>query len=128
MTTTDSRAGGADRAVDPGALRGLLEDSARAGATRTYQQVATALGLEPPQTIHRVAVALEHLMSEDAAAGRPLLATVVVSRTRDGLPAPGFFAHARALGRYAGPDTGPEAAAFHAEELAAVRAYYSKES
>lgn len=110
--------------VDTAALRGLLEEAARAGTTRTYQQVATALGLEPPQTIHRVALALERLMHEDVAARRPLLAAVVVSRTRAGLPAPGFFAHARALGRYNGPDTGPAAAAFHADELAAVYAAY----
>lgn len=106
--------------MDPSALRAELTAVARAGETRTYQQVAQALGLEPPQTIHRVAVALERLMEEDAAAGHPLLAAVVVSRTRDGLPAPGFFAHARNLGRYDGPEQGPQAAAFHAAELAAV--------
>ena len=116
--------GGAGRGIDFAALGALREEIARAGTTRTYQQVATALGLEPPHTIHRLAMALERLMSEDAAAGRPLLAAVVVSRTRAGLPAPGFYAHARALGRYEGPETGPQAAAFHADELAAVHSYY----
>lgn len=112
--------------MDLAALRALLTDIARAGETRTYHQVARALGLEPPQTIHRLTVALERLMDEDATAGRPLLAAVAVSRTREGLPAPGFFAHARNLGRYDGPEKGPEAAAFHAAELAAVREYLKK--
>jgi hypothetical protein len=47
---------------------------------------------------------------------------MVVSRAREGLPAPGFFAKARALGRYQGPETGPEAARFHREEMAAAQA------
>jgi len=128
MASDDTYPGGAAHAIDPAALRTTLAAVARMGATRTYQQVAAALGLEPPRTIHRVALALEGLMDEDAAAGRPLLAAVVVSRTRDGLPAPGFFARARALGRYDGPETGPEAAAFHADELAAVYAHYMDRS
>jgi len=106
--------------VDLGALRRLLERAVVQGETRTYQHVARALGLQPPNTIHRVALALEDLMAEDAAAGRPLLAAIVISRTRDGLPAPGFFAHAHTLGRYDGPERGPAAADFHAAELAAV--------
>ena len=128
MPSDETQPGGTARAVDRAALRAILADVARAGATRTYQQVAVALALEPPQTIHRVALALESLMEEDAAAGRPLLAAVVVSRTRDGLPAPGFFARARALGRYDGPETGPGAAAFHAAELAAVHGHYMDRS
>lgn len=112
--------------VDLAALRDLLTGIARAGETRTYQQVAQALNLEPPQTIHRLTVALERLMSEDAAADRPLLAAVVISRTREGLPAPGFFAHARKLDRYDGPEKGPEAAAFHAAELAAVHGHHGQ--
>jgi hypothetical protein len=66
-------------------------------------------------------------MAEDAAAGRPLLAALVISRTRDGLPAPGFFARARALGRYDGSERGPDAAAFHAAELAAVHDFHRPE-
>lgn len=114
--------------VDLAALRALLTDIARVGETRTYQQVAQALNLEPPQTIHRLTVALERLMDEDVTAGRPLLAAVVISRTRDGLPAPGFFAHARKLGRYNGPEKGSEAAAFHKAELALVQKRKARES
>ncbi len=103
-------------------LRALLEPVAARGDTLTYQQVARSLGLQPPNTIHRVSVALEALMDEDAAAERPLLAAVVVSRNRGGLPAPGFFAKAQALGRYTGPETGGEAAAWHASERRALQA------
>lgn len=107
--------------IDREALRDLLMQLAERGETRTYREIAQALALQPPRTIHRLTVALERLMDQDAAAGRPLLAAVVVSRTRGGLPAPGFFAHASTLGRYHGPMRGPEAAAFHATELAAAR-------
>ena len=107
--------------VDAEALSVYLDKLAREGRTVTYQEAAQALGLEPPQTIHRLALALETSMSEDAAVGRPLRAASVVSRAGAGLPARGFFAHARALGRYHGPESGAEARDFHAAELRAVR-------
>jgi hypothetical protein len=44
----------------------------------------------PPHSIHQVTEALERLMEEDAAADRPFIAALVISKTRDGLPAPGF--------------------------------------
>lgn len=107
--------------VDPEALSAYLDTLASEGRTATYQEAALALGLEPPQTIHRLALALEASMSKDAAAGRPLRAASVVSRAGDGRPARGFFAHARVLGRYDGPETGADAQAFHETELQAVR-------
>lgn len=107
--------------VDAGALSAYLDALARERRTATYQEAALALGLEPPQTIHRLALALEASMSEDAAAGRALRAASVVSRAGDGLPARGFFAHARTLGRYQGEETGADARAFHAAELQAAR-------
>lgn len=61
-------------------------------------------------------------MAQDAAAGRPFLAALPAARLGGGLPAAGFFAAARALGRYDGPEAGPEAEAFHAAELARLRA------
>lgn len=108
--------------VEHARLRRYLESVARAGRTATYHEVVQALGVEPPHRIHRLAQALEALMDEDAAAGRPFVAAVVVSRTGPGLPAPGFFAHARALGRYRGPESGPAAAAYHRRELEALHA------
>ncbi len=100
----------------------ILDGAARSGATLTYLQVAERAGLAGPGRIARVAAALERTILEDHAAGRPLRAAVAVSRVRDGLPAPGFFQLCREIGRYSGPDRGPEAAAFHAGELRAARA------
>ncbi|MEX1081240.1 MAG: hypothetical protein WD382_07900 [Halofilum sp. (in: g-proteobacteria)] len=106
--------------VDPDALSRQLDELARAGRTATYQEVARALSLEPPQTIFRLTKALEYSMSGDADTGRPLRAAVVVSRTGNGQPATGFFVHARQLGCYDGPDRGPLARRFHADELERV--------
>lgn len=79
--------------------RRLLEALPVSELPLTYQQLAEALGLEPPGTIQRVAQALETLMREDAQAGCPLIAALVVSRRGEGLPADGFFELAVALGR-----------------------------
>ena len=65
-------------------MRELLIDQAQTGRTITYNQLALRLGLAPPQTIHRVTEALEILMAEDVAAGRPLLAALCVSRLSHG--------------------------------------------
>jgi hypothetical protein len=102
-------------------LRALLSARGDARPLWTYRDAAWALALQPPNTIHRVILALEHTMREDAAAGRPFIAARVISRARAGLPAPGFFALARALGRHCGDDAGASARAFHAAELAALR-------
>jgi len=90
----------------------------------TYQTLARALDLRPPNTIHQVTAALELLMEEDAAAGRPLIAALVVSKARGGLPAPGFFNAAQRLGRFAGDPSGPEATAFYAAEFDAAVAFW----
>jgi hypothetical protein len=103
-------------------VRAYLARLAAAGRTVTYRDAAAELEVAPPRSIHKLTEALERAMDEDAAAGRPFAAAMVVSRAREGLPAPGFFAKARALGRYQGPETGPEAARFHREELAAAQA------
>ena len=86
----------------------------------TYQALAKALDLSPPNTIHQLTVALEWLMEEDAAAAHPLIAALVISRARDGLPAPGFFDCARRVGHFDGDPSGPEASAFYAAEFNAA--------
>ncbi len=107
-------------------LRQALLDQVRTASLTTYRELAARLGVEPPQTIHRVTQALEVLMAEDAAAGRPLLAAFCVSRSRHGLPAPGFFAAARTLGLFTGDPEGPEAQAFHAHELRRALDFYRR--
>jgi hypothetical protein len=82
--------------------------------------LARALGLKPPHTIHRVIQALEFTMREDAAAGRPFIAARVISRTRGGLPAPGFFDLATRLGCHDGSESGAAARVFHEAQLRAL--------
>lgn len=105
-------------------LRQALRKSAAAGETVTYQGLARRTEFPGPHSIHRLTLLLEAMLREDHAAGRPLLAALAVSRT-SGIPGRGFFQLLSELGRYAGPDQGSEAAAHHARELAAARAYWS---
>jgi hypothetical protein len=98
-------------------LRDELLERARTGLPATYKGLADRLALAPPHTIHRITEALEQLMDEDAAAGRPLLAACAVSKARSGVPARGFFLKARALGLFSGDPEGREALEFHAREL-----------
>lgn len=83
----------------------------------TYQALAKALELSPPNTIHQLTVALEYLIEEDAAAARPLIAALVVSKSRHGLPAPGFFECARRVGHFDGDPSGSDDPAFYAAEF-----------
>ncbi len=106
-------------------LREHLRKVAEQRLPVTYQEVAKALGLTPPNTIHQVTEALEHLMTEDAATDRPFIAAIVISKARGGLPAPGFFDCAARLGRFDGDAAGPEAWAFHAQELNAAVAFWA---
>jgi hypothetical protein len=101
-------------------LRTLLQSFARRRLPIIYREVAKQLLLSPPNTIHQVTEALQQLMAEDAAAGRPLIAAMVISKWRDGLPAPGFFDCAARLGRFSGDAKGPEARVFHTVEFNAV--------
>ena len=106
-------------------LRKHLQMIAERRVPTTYQELATALELTPPRTIHQVTEALAHLMAEDAATDRPFIAAIAISRVRGGLPAPGFFECARRFGRFAGDAAGPEAWAFHAREFNAAVAFWT---
>ena len=105
-------------------LRRALIDQARTGSPTTYAELAKRLGLEPPQTIRRIAEALEVLMQEDVAASRPILSVLCVSKTGTGIPQSGFFRAAQTLGVFSGDPTGPDAIAFHARELQRVLSLY----
>ena len=101
-------------------VRAFLENFAKRQIPITYQELAKALQILPPHTIHRVTEALERLMEEDAATERPFIAALAISKARGGLPAPGFFGCARRLGRFAGDPDGQDARSFHAGKLNAV--------
>ncbi len=106
-------------------LRAYLRIVAEQRLPVTYQEVAKSLGLTPPNTIHPVAEALEHLMTEDAVTDRPFIAAIVIRKARGGLPAPGFFDCAARLGRFDGDWAGLEAWAFHAAEFNATVAFWA---
>ena len=101
-------------------VRTFLESAAKRRILFTYLELAKALDILPPHSIHRVTEALERLMEEDAAANRPFIAALAISTARGGLPAPGFFDCARRLGRFAGDPDGQDAWSFHAAELNSV--------
>lgn len=104
-------------------VRACLQRIAARSATITYQSLATELRLQPPNTIHQLTTVLERLMHEDAAANRPFIAALVVSKRPPCLPGRGFFQCAAALGRFTGIDS--EAPLFHARELARAQQYWS---
>ena len=105
--------------------RACLESVAKRRILITYRELAIALQILPPRSIRQVTEALEHLKQEDAAADRPFIAALAISKARGGLPGPGFFDCARRLGRFAGDPDGQDARPFHATELNAVFACWS---
>jgi hypothetical protein len=100
-------------------IRDILTRRAADDPCITYRELAEQLGLQPPGTIQRVAVALEQTMREDVAAGRAMIAALVVSRTGE-MPRPGFFELAVALGRFP-DDPAQHRAAWQAECAVVLR-------
>ncbi len=93
-------------------------DMALAAATAadrliTYAELADAAGISGQHRIHRLTVWLEARLEAEVGTGAPLSSARVISRTRGGLPAPGFFMKCAELGLYDGPPDGPQAYAFH---------------
>ncbi|WP_083099965.1 hypothetical protein [Pseudophaeobacter leonis] len=105
-------------------VRAYLSQTGGLALPMTYQALARALELRPPNTIHQLTMALECLIEEDAAAERPLIAALVISKGRGGLPAPGFFDCARRAGCFDGASEGAEGAAFYAEEFQKAVAFW----
>ena len=79
-----------------------LERLALDGETMTYGALARELGLR----IGALTAELEQMMEHDVVAGHPLRAALCAGRLSGGLPAPGFFAKAAALGRPTGDPAG----------------------
>lgn len=90
-----------------------LEAAAAADRLITYAELADAAGISGRHRIHRLTVWLEARLEAEIKAGGRLLSARVISRSRGGLPAPGFFMKCAALGLYDGPPAGPQAYAFH---------------
>lgn len=111
----------------PECARDHLKVVAVQGTTITYQALAEQLSVPPPNRIHQVAMALEQLMHEDAANDRPFIASLVISKRRNGLPAPGFFELARRLGRFGDDPSESAMQAFHQAELAAALTYWASD-
>ena len=86
----------------------------------TYAELANAANIPAPQRIHKLTLWLESIMRQDHAAGEPLRAALVISRNRNGLPAPGFFSICQELGIYQGAESGADAAQFHQTMIAAL--------
>lgn len=106
-------------------LRRHLEARPADAPPLSYGALARAMGMYAPGSVRKLTRALETLMREDAAAGRPFVAARAVSRARLGLPGKGFFDLARQLGR--GPGAGQSERAFHAGELARLAQAVQKE-
>ena len=108
-------------------LRQALIDQAKTGKLTTYKELADRLELAPPHKIHRIAEALEALMKEDVADGRPMLSALCVSKMQPGIPGRGFFLTAEIFGVFLGDPAGLEAPAFHAIELQRVFSFYGSQ-
>ena len=94
-----------------------LATALKANRTITYAELANAAKIPNPRRIHKLTKWLENSMREDHEAGKPLRATLVISRNRGGLPAPGFFILCEELGLYHGDVSGENAAQFHQTEI-----------
>ena len=97
-----------------------LASATSLGRIVTYAEMADAADIPAPQRIHKLTLWLEKTMRQDHAAGQPMRAALVISRNRNGLPAPGFFRLCQELGIYQGAETGADAAQFHQTMLAAL--------
>jgi hypothetical protein len=94
-----------------------LKKIAKLGEPTTYQALAKALNLLPPYTIHQVTIMLEKLIEEDAKSGHPLIASLVISKARGGLPAPGFFSCVERVGLVSPTSTSTEVKDFYNTEF-----------
>jgi len=97
-------------------LRRVLRALARERSVASYAELAELVGQPGPHRIHGLTARLEALARADMEAGRPMLAALAVGRNGT-LPQRGFFLLLTELGCYEGPEKGPEAEAFHREEL-----------
>src|SRR5262245_6698817 len=103
---------------------GLKPEARQAEVQRRQVGCLPETGVDAAQCHLQITVALERLMEEDAEAGPPFIAALVISKARGGLPAMAFFDCARRLGRFTGDPNGAEARSFHAAELNAAQKFW----
>ena len=107
-------------------VREALIGLARCNCTVTYRDLAILAEIPSPHSINRLTRLLEELVQEDADAGRPLLASLVISRSPERIPGRGFFCLIHKLGLYEGPDEGPKAHEYHRDEVEMAWAYWGE--
>jgi len=109
--------------VDLELLEARLLAAAAAGEAVTYGELLAFFERRvTPITVRALCRDIGRVDQRIALAGGPELACLVV-RASDGLPGAGYFRWQREQGRYAGPDSGPEAIAFVAAAQARARRY-----
>ena len=112
--------------VDVDRLEAVLIAAARERRTLTYAEVLRFFGQRvTPRRVFGLSRDLTEVARRNAARGEPRLPVLVV-RQADRLPGEGFFAGARRRGAYAGPSTGPEAAAYVRARTEEVFRYWAK--
>ena len=79
-------------------IRAHLCEIAQTAQPISHHAFAKRLELSPPNTIHELTVALDQLNGEDVAADQPLIAALVVSKAKAGLPVRGFFEYTKKMG------------------------------
>jgi hypothetical protein len=109
-------------------LKGRLRDElllqAEFRVPITYVELARHLATSSQAAMAEIRDALEHLIDDDVAKGRPILAAVAVRGIEPGLPAPWFFRKLETLGLFIGDPADVEAYAFHARELHRAFVFY----
>jgi hypothetical protein len=105
------------------ALQFKLREVARSGTWTTTDAITRIAGIDPAaeQAEADLGRVLALIDEGEQAVGRPLLSAVVVQRA-SGLPRPGFFAKARALGLHMGSDD----RALWERELQRVHGYWGR--
>ena len=91
-------------------------------STISYRNLADHLQVSPPGRIQKITTILETLIIENHHFNKPLMSSLVTGR--NGLPGRGFFQICQKIGRYFGPDNGPQAIFFY--ELEKKSVYESK--
>jgi len=111
---------------DTNQLRTLLKSYIANRQTVDYRTVANLLGFRPPNTIGQTTALLEACQEDDALLGKPQIACVVIQKTGQPYPRPGFYQKLTELNIYQGPEKGAQALMWHQNELEKVFIFYSK--